>query len=63
MLKDRSSVDLEAILNFQKQYVEVICVALESSFEDNEIITSFKILNLIYMHSKHVGLEIGVVHN
>ncbi len=29
MLRDRSSVDLETILTFQKQYVEVVCVALE----------------------------------
>jgi hypothetical protein len=56
MLKDRSNVDLETILTFQKQYVEVVCVALESSFEDDEIIVGFKILNFINMPSKHVGL-------
>jgi hypothetical protein len=56
MLRDRSSVDLEVILTFQKQYVEVVCVALEFSFEDDKIILGFKILNLINMSSKHVGL-------
>jgi hypothetical protein len=56
MLRDRSSVDLETILNFRKQYVEVVCVALEFSFEDDKIIASFRIPNLINMPSKHVGL-------
>jgi hypothetical protein len=48
--------DLETILTFQKQYVEELCVALEFSFEDDEIITSFRFLNLVNMPSKHVGL-------
>jgi hypothetical protein len=29
MLRDKSSVDLEIILTFQKQSVEVVCVTLE----------------------------------
>jgi hypothetical protein len=56
MFKDRSSVDLEAILTFQKQYVEVVFIALEFNFEDDEISVGFRILNLINMPSKHVGL-------
>jgi hypothetical protein len=56
MFRDKSSVDLETILTFQKQYVEELCVALEFSFEDDEIITGFRFLNLVNMPSKHVEL-------
>jgi hypothetical protein len=38
MIRNASGDDLEAVLNFQKLYAEVVCVALDARIDDNDII-------------------------
>ena len=45
MVRDQQGRDLEEALTFQKQFSEAVILALESRFEDNDIISAFKVLN------------------
>ena len=56
MVRDQQGRDLEEALIFQKQFSEAVILALESRFEDNDIISAFKVLNPINMPSRQVGL-------
>ena len=56
MVRDQQGRDLEEALTFQKQFSETMILALESRFEDNDIISAFKVLNPINMPSRQVGL-------
>jgi len=57
MIRDRTGVDLEEALVFQKTYAEAVCRALEARFSDNDIISAFSVLNPSNMPSKRVGLN------
>jgi len=54
--RDRTGLDLESTIAFQKSYAQNVCVALESRFADNGIIGAFKILNPSNMPIRQVGL-------
>ena len=56
MIRDKTEQDLMDAVTFQKQFTLAICNALESRFEDNHIIATFKVLDPTDMHSKQVGL-------
>ena len=56
MIKDQQGRELEEALTFQKQFSEAVILALESRFEDNDIINAFKVLNPTKMPSRQVGL-------
>ena len=44
------------VMAFQKQLALAMCNVLESTFEDNYIMTTFKVLGPSNMQSKQVGL-------
>ena len=52
MIINAYGVDLKVALNFQKLYVEAVCVALDARFDDNDIIDSFKKFDPIHMPQK-----------
>jgi hypothetical protein len=56
MIRNASRTDLEAALNFQKLYIEAVCVALDARFAENDIIDSFKFFNPIHMPQRQIGL-------
>jgi hypothetical protein len=56
MIRDASRTDLEAALNFQKLYVDAVCVALDARFDDNDIIDSLKNFNPIHMPQRQIEL-------
>ena len=56
MVRDQQGRDLEEALTFQKQFSEAMILALEFRFEDNDIVSAFKVLNPTNMPSKQVGL-------
>ena len=56
MTQSRLGIDLEETLMFYF-FVHIVCSALDAYFSDNELISRFKILNLINMPSKQVGLQ------
>ena len=57
MVRDAHGRDLEEALLFQKQFSEAVIDALESRFEDNGIVSNFKVLNPTNMFSRQVGLS------
>jgi hypothetical protein len=56
MIRDRTEQDLMNAMTFQKHFALAVCNALDSRFEDNYIMTAFKILALINMSSRQIGL-------
>jgi len=56
MMKDKTDVNLESALSFQKSYVGSIIKAYKARFQDNDLISSFKVLNPSNMPSRKVGL-------
>ena len=56
MIKNKTSADLKSALFFHKSYVESIIKALETRFQDNDLISSFKFFNPSNMPSRRVGL-------
>jgi len=56
MIRDRTCADLESALSFQKSYAKSIIKALEACFEDNDLISTFKVFNPSNMPSRKVGL-------
>ena len=56
LIRDPLGRDLESALDFQKNYSEAVCSALEARFVDNDIINCFKILNHLHMRRRQVGL-------
>lgn len=54
--RDQQGKDLEEALIFQKQFSESVIHALECRFEDNDLVSCFKILNPTSMPSRQVGL-------
>ena len=56
MIRDPQGRDLEEALLFQKQFSEAVIHALECRFEDNDIVSTFKVLNPTNMPSRQVGL-------
>ena len=62
MIRDRTRQDLMDAVAFQKHFALAVCNALESRFEDNHIMTTFKVLAPINMLSRQIGLDnLGVV--
>jgi len=45
MIKNQQGMDLMEALTFQKHFSEVVTYTLEFRFEDNEIVSAFKVLN------------------
>ena len=56
MIRDRTGQELMDAVTFQKHFVLAVCNALEYKFEDNHIMTSFKVLGPTNIPSKQVGL-------
>jgi len=56
MIRYRTWGDFESALASQKSYTQAIIKALEACFQDNDIISAFKVLNPFNMPSKRVGL-------
>ena len=62
MTQSRLGIDLEETLMFYF-FVHIVCSDLDAYFSDNELISSFKILNLINMPQNKWGYKIGVSLN
>ena len=61
MVRDQQGRNLEETLTFQKQFSEAVIRALESRFEDNDIVSAFKVLNPTNMPSRQVGSSLWAV--
>ena len=57
MTRSRLGIDLEEAFMFQKKFTSVICYIFDACFSDNDLISCFKILNLINMPLERVGLH------
>ena len=56
MIRDRLGQNLMDAVTFQKYFALTVCNALESRFEDNHIMTTFKVLAPINMSSRQINL-------
>ncbi|KAL3682122.1 hypothetical protein R1sor_000144 [Riccia sorocarpa] len=56
-VRDMSGVDLEQAVAFEKAYAESVCVALETRFTDNSIMSCFKILNPRQVPTTAMGIR------
>ena len=56
MIRDRTGQNLIDAVIFQKYFALTVCNALESRFEDNHIMTAFKVLAPITMSSTQISL-------
>jgi len=57
MIRDRTGADLAEALAFQTSFAEEVCKGLEARFQDNDIISCFKILNPCELPSRQVGMK------
>jgi len=49
--------DLAEALEFHRAFAKAMCAGLNAQFQDNDIISCFKILNPSNMPSKQIGLQ------
>ena len=57
MKRCRLGTDLGEALDFQRAFAEAVCAGLDARFQDNDLITCFKVLNPTNMPSRQVGLQ------
>ena len=57
MIRDRTGADLVEALAFQTSFAEEVCKGLEARFQENHVISCFKVLNPCELPSRQVGLK------
>ena len=57
MIRDRIGADLIEALAFQTSFAEEVSKGLEACFQDNDIVSCFKILNPCELPSRQVGMK------
>lgn len=56
IIPDKTGQNLMDAMAFQRQFILATCNALESRFENNHIMTTFKVMGPTNMASREVGL-------